>query len=197
MNVWLGRFAAWLAALGAGAALGALGGAVTGSTGWGSAFGALAAALIVGAVEAVRAAKLLAWLRGAQVDAAPRDKGFWGELGYRIEKALRRREQEAAAERERLHQFLRAIDASPNGVMLLDAHDRIEWCNARAADHFALDPERDREQIVTNLLRTPAFVAYLEAGAFEAPIDIPGPRARTEPRTTRRASSRPADRQPR
>ena len=180
MNVSLGRFAALLTALVAGAALGALGGVLTGSTGWGSALGALSAALIVGAVDTVRAAKLLAWLRGAQGDAAPRDKGFWGELGYRIEKALRRREQEAATERERLQQFLRAIDASPNGVMLLDTHNRIEWCNARAADHFALDPERDRQQIVTNLLRTPAFVGYLEAGAFETPIDIPGPRARTE-----------------
>jgi two-component system phosphate regulon sensor histidine kinase PhoR len=29
-------------------------------------------------------------------------------------------------------------------VLLLDANDQIEWCNAVAADHFGLDPQRDR-----------------------------------------------------
>ena len=28
--------------------------------------------------------------------------------------------------------FLRAIDASPNGVLLLDADDHITWCSAAA-----------------------------------------------------------------
>ncbi len=42
---------------------------------------------------------------------------------------------------------------------MLDAEEQIDWCNARAADHFGLDPERDRRQRVTNLVRLPAFVA--------------------------------------
>jgi two-component system, OmpR family, phosphate regulon sensor histidine kinase PhoR len=124
----------------------------------------------------VRAERLRKWLRSAQTQPAPRDTGFWGETGYRVEKALRAREQEASAERLRLQQFLAAIDASPNGVLLLDGADRIEWCNARAADHFGLDPERDRRQLVTNLLRAPAFVQYLEGGAYDMPLEMPSPR---------------------
>ena len=70
------------------------------------------------------------------------------------------------------------MEASPNGVLLLDASDQIEWCNARAADHFGLDPERDRRQRVTNLIRSPAFVAYLQAGDFDEPVAVPRPGAR-------------------
>ncbi|HET6599122.1 MAG TPA: phosphate regulon sensor histidine kinase PhoR [Burkholderiaceae bacterium] len=120
--------------------------------------------------------RLLKWLRGSQEGPAPRDAGLWGELGYRIERALHLREQDTARERMRLTQFLAAIEASPNGVMLLDRHDQIEWCSAVAADHFGIDPERDRRQRVTNLVRAPAFVAYLKAQAFDAAVQMPDPR---------------------
>jgi two-component system, OmpR family, phosphate regulon sensor histidine kinase PhoR len=122
--------------------------------------------------------RLVTWLRGSQDDPVPRHKGLWGELGYRVERAIRLREQEAARERERLAQFLSAIEASPNGVMLLDAGDQIEWCNSLAADHFGLDPRRDRRQRVTNLVRAPAFVRYLQAGHFDEAIQIPDPSGR-------------------
>ena len=60
--------------------------------------------------------------------------------------------------------------------LLLDEGDQIEWCNARAAEHFGLDPQRDRRQRVTNLVRSPAFVSYLQAGDFGEPVSFPGPR---------------------
>ena len=79
---------------------------------------------------------------------------------------MRRREREREHEQQRLTQFLSAMEASPNGVLLLDAGDQIEWCNRVAADHFGLDPQRDRRQHVTNLVRAPAFVDYLQAGRW-------------------------------
>jgi two-component system phosphate regulon sensor histidine kinase PhoR len=122
--------------------------------------------------------RLINWLRGSQEGQAPRDAGLWGELGYRIERSIRLRERAAETERNRLTQFLSAIEASPNGVMLLDEGDQIEWCNSVAADHFGLDPQRDRRQRVTNLVRAPAFVGYLQAGRFTDAIQIPDPRGR-------------------
>ncbi|MEO8079176.1 MAG: phosphate regulon sensor histidine kinase PhoR [Caldimonas sp.] len=144
--------------------------------------GALAGAVLALAAifgrDALRGWRLMAWLRGDMVDSAPRDAGFWGELAYRIERALRQLERHAGAERTRLAQFVLAMEASPNGVLLLDGEDRIEWCNARAADHFGLDPDRDRRQHVTNLIRAPEFVAYLQAQAFDRPVAVPAPRGR-------------------
>jgi len=159
----------------AGMAFGALVGGAVGAPRWGLVLGGLAGALLGVLRDALRGERLMAWLRGAQAGSAPRDTGFWGELAYRFERALRQRERAVLEERDRLAQFLSAIEASPNGVMLLDASDQIEWCNGVAAMHFGLDPQRDRQQRATNLIRSPAFVAYLQGGAFDEAVSFAAP----------------------
>ena len=62
--------------------------------------------------------------------------------------------------------------------MLLDAGDHIEWCNSVAAVHFDLDPARDRRQRVTNLVRSPTFVSYMQAAVFDEPIVFQAPTGR-------------------
>ena len=140
--------------------------------------GALALALLV-ARDSWRGQSLMNWLRGPLQGQAPRDSGFWGEMAYRTERAIRKREQGIRNEQERLAQFLSAIEASPNGVMMLDAGDQIEWCNSVAAEHFGLDPVRDLRQRVTNLVRMPAFVAHLQGARFDEPVVFAGPLGRT------------------
>ena len=162
---------------------GALAGAVVGATLQepltGAATGGLAGTLLSIVIDTRRGLRLLDWLRGPQHVSAPRDQGYWGELAYRIERALRQKELAIGQERERLSQFLAAIEASPNGVMLLDGNDQIEWCNTVAAQHFGLDPQRDRLQRVTNLVRSPQFVSFLQAGAFDEAVTVPGPLGRS------------------
>jgi two-component system phosphate regulon sensor histidine kinase PhoR len=149
---------------------------VVGADPTGLLLGAACGVAAIAVLDTLRGYRLIDWLRGSQEGEAPRDAGFWGEIGYRVEKSLRSREQAAARERERLAQFLSAMEVSPNGVMLLDAGDQIEWCNSPAADHFGLDPQRDRRQRVTNLVRAPAFVAYMQQGEFAEPVQMPDPR---------------------
>ncbi|MDC6169085.1 phosphate regulon sensor histidine kinase PhoR [Paucibacter sp. XJ19-41] len=136
----------------------------------GEVLGAGSAVLVLVLVDSLRGHRLIQWLRGNQQGAAPRDTGFWGELGYRIERAVRERERVIDRERLQLSQFLSAIEASPNGVLMLDRHDHIQWCNKVAADHFALDPQRDLQQRITNLVRSPAFVSYLQSGQYAEPL---------------------------
>ncbi|MDN3920391.1 phosphate regulon sensor histidine kinase PhoR [Roseateles violae] len=132
------------------------------------------AALVL--IDGWRGHRLLQWLRGSQESAAPRDTGLFGELAYRIERAVRERDKTIVRERLQLAQFLSAIEASPNGVLMLDGRDHIHWCNRVAADHFALDPQRDLRQRITNLVRAPAFVGYLQAGQFAEPLLLPNVR---------------------
>lgn len=136
----------------------------------GSAMGAACSVLR----DSVRRKRFMNWLRNPTASPAPRNQGFWGEAGYRVERASRQLEQRAEHEQERLAQFLSAIEASPNGVMMLDAGDQIEWCNSVAADHFGLDPQRDKRQYVTNLVRAPVFVSYLQSNSYAEPIVMPG-----------------------
>jgi two-component system phosphate regulon sensor histidine kinase PhoR len=144
-----------------GAGLGAIVGNLADAPQLGPAIGAAIAVAICVLVDGLRALRLMAWLRGDLEREAPRDRGFWGEASYRVERALRQRERALVQEQERFGQFMSAIEASPNGVLLLDAADQI---------HFGLDPVRDRLQRVTNLVRSPTFVAYLQAGVFDEPV---------------------------
>jgi two-component system phosphate regulon sensor histidine kinase PhoR len=125
-------------------------------------------------VDSLRFNQLLAWLRldGSQ-DGGPK-YGDWGELTARIRRMLRDRERKAQEQKARLHDFLSALQASPNGVMLLDVESRIEWCNQTAATHFGLDLQRDLEQTVGNLVRDPGFAAYLASGEFGSSLSMPG-----------------------
>jgi len=173
--VWPRLVAAWLIVL-AGGVGGWLVGLVVHAPRWGALAGAVAAVTLLVLLDALRAHRLMRWLRGSQEGAAPRGRRFWGEVGYRVERALRLREKALEQERQRLTQFLSAIEASPNGVLLLDGREQIEWCNSVAADHLGLDPVRDRQQRVTNLVRAPAFVAHLQAGRFGESLTIPSPR---------------------
>ena len=157
-----------------GAALGGLAGSVVKAPGLGAALGAGLGVALPLLRDALRATRLLRWLRGSHDLAAPRDAGFWGELGFRIERSLRQADKALDAERWRLTEFLRGIDASPNGVLMLDAADQISWCNAASAEHLRLDARRDVQQPITNLVRSPAFVAYVQGHDWSEPLVLAG-----------------------
>lgn len=168
---WLLNRVLWVFILSlAGAGVGAVVGDLIGARQLGVAAGAVGAVLAYVLIDGLRVMRLMAWLRGDLERDAPRVRGFWGEAAYRVERALRQRDHALAQEQRRFAQFMSAIEASPNGVLLLDAADQIQWLNPMAAAHFGLEPARDRLQRVTNLVRSPTFVAYLQAGEFDEPV---------------------------
>ena len=141
----------------------------------GAAIGLVAGPLAWLAIDTWRGVRVLRWLRADDGSDAPVGGGLWGEAAIRARRALRKRELQADDAQQRLQEFLAAIQASPNGVVLLDPQGRIEWCNQTAAGHFGFDPQRDLMQQVGNLLRDPAFTAYCNGRSHEHDIVIPGP----------------------
>jgi two-component system phosphate regulon sensor histidine kinase PhoR len=142
--------------------------------------GALIAGLLWMLVDAWRGYRVRSWLRHGDLAMAPQMSGWWGVVLDRARKLLRDRERNINAGEQRLKDFLSAIQASPNGVLMLDAQAQIEWCNQTAATHLGVHPERDVMQRVGNLLRDPIFTAYM---AVENPVDpvvIAGHRHRVE-----------------
>ncbi|MDD2919563.1 phosphate regulon sensor histidine kinase PhoR [Rhodoferax sp.] len=133
----------------------------------------LAAAIWI-VLDSARASQFLVWLRRDRMaDGGPKS-GVWGEFTDRVRRMLRERERQTKESQARLQDFLSALQASPNGVMLLDGEARIEWCNQTAAAHFGLDPQRDLMQTIGNLVRDPGFVSYLAARNFETSLTMPG-----------------------
>lgn len=178
MKMLLMRALAAVVAALLGAGIGVAMGSVLRAPTVGAALGAALAAAALAWWDTARGETLLHWLRGPQLGAVPRATGWWGEMAYRIERGLRLREAGIEAEKQRLRDFLDAIEASPNGVLMIDKSDQIEWSNGVAAEHFGLDRERDHRQRITNLVRTPAFVGYLQRGQFEEALVFPGPNGR-------------------
>ena len=162
-----------------GAIFGSMAGAPVGSSGWSTVWATLGAVLVLLAItlrDRWRAARVLSWLRQHSDEPAPSMPGPWGDLAYQAEKAIRLRERTLAAARQEHAQFIQAFEATPNGVLLLDDRQHVVWCNRVAADHLGLDPERDLQQLITNLVRQPAFVQYLQDGVQDEPLIMPSPR---------------------
>jgi two-component system phosphate regulon sensor histidine kinase PhoR len=140
--------------------------------------GALAGAAAWYGIDALRARRVLRWLIKADGAGIPQLGGFWGELVDRCRRLVKKQEKKTANAEARLEDFLSAIQASPNGVVLLDASGRIEWANLTASHQLGFDSQRDHGQYVRNLVRHPNFQAYLAAGDFghEITVDGVGPR---------------------
>ncbi|MEQ1516929.1 MAG: phosphate regulon sensor histidine kinase PhoR, partial [Usitatibacteraceae bacterium] len=152
----------------------------------GALIGMLLASIVWMFADSLRGERVLRWMRGGDLDGSAVRYGYWGEIVARARKLMRMQTEQTESADARLQAFLAAIQASPNGVMLIDQRNRIEWCNVTAADQFGLDAQRDVEQAVVNLIRAPDFIAYLSAGDYSREVVIPAP---TQPSAQGRAIS--------
>ena len=125
-------------------------------------------------MDSVRGLRLLRWLRAGSGADLTLGSGLWGEAYDRVRRLLRTSNRMTLESDNRLKDFLAALQASPNGVVLLDSETRIEWFNQTAAEHFGFDVRRDMLQHIGNLVRDPGFTAYLSARDFLHDITMPG-----------------------
>ncbi|MDT4838613.1 Sensor histidine kinase RcsC [compost metagenome] len=92
----------------------------------------------------------------------PSAVGLWGEVYYRLHRLVKRWRTQVLLVEQQHTRFIQAIQASPNGVLMLDDADQIEWCNDVAEQHFGLNARRDVRQRITHLIRRPEFVHIVE-----------------------------------
>ncbi|MEJ2801824.1 phosphate regulon sensor histidine kinase PhoR [Comamonadaceae bacterium PP-2] len=136
--------------------------------------GVLVAGTLWFAVDLWRASLLLKWLRRGGEPEPPQVRGIWGEITDRVRRQFRMKDQQLAIVEKRRQDVLAGIQASPNGVVLLDADQRIEWCNQTAAEHLGFDAVNDQAQHLGNLVREPAFARYVAMGDYARPLIITG-----------------------
>ena len=157
ISLYRGRLAA-LTAIGAAALLAGL----VGGAAWGWAICAAGLAGLL-AYHLRHLARLGRWLAHPVPGSVPEALGSWNEVLtalHRFEREVAKREEMLA---DALARFRRAAQALPDGVVMLDADNRIEWCNDNAAAMLNLDPRADTGRPIANLVREPAFIDYLAA----------------------------------
>jgi two-component system phosphate regulon sensor histidine kinase PhoR len=159
-----------LAALAGSAGVAYLVGLVAGAAwGWAT-FAAGLLALVLYHVHHL--ARLARWTNNPVAGQVPEGSGPWDEvLGalHRYERAAERREQQLG---DALTRFRRAAQALPDGVVILDSSNRIEWCNHTAELHLQIDGRADLGQPIANLVRDPQFIEYLAAEEHAAPVRV-------------------------
>ncbi len=136
--------------------------------------GSLVGAMLWWFWDAIRGLRVVYWLRYGDLAEVPNTFGLWGTVVDRTRRLLRERDRAFNASEQRLKDFLSAIQASPNGVVLLDENFQIEWCNLTAAFQLGIQPERDLAQRIGNLVRDPIFSAYMTTSDVAEPIVIEG-----------------------
>lgn len=146
--------------------------------GW--AFGAIVPALLLGlgvyaGWHMRQVYRLERWLRHGKRFHPPEARGIWEEIFqhiYRLQQRNRKRKRKLGG---MLNRFQQATAALPDATVVLSDGEHIEWWNDAAETLLGLSYPRDVGQHIANLVRYPAFVAYLRSGRFDAPVQLPAP----------------------
>lgn len=126
--------------------------------------------LLVLAHHVANLSRLYRWLANPSSATLPEGSGEWEEIFAGLARLLRRRTHIESRLSAALDRFQQAGAALPEGVIVLDENDRIEWCNPKAEVYFGLSSQRDRGQQITYLVRMPQFQEYLETRNYREPL---------------------------
>jgi two-component system phosphate regulon sensor histidine kinase PhoR len=110
------------------------------------------------------------WLRNPSFATIPQGSGMWETPFSALYRLMRRHLQSESQLSAALERFRQAGAAMPDGMVILDEQDRIEWCNPSAQAHFGIDLSRDAGQQLTYLVRHPQFLEYLDAASYIEPL---------------------------
>ncbi len=106
--------------------------------------------------------------------STPEVSGLWEDLVHRLKRQFREHKQEIQTIRQQHDRFIQAFQASPNGIIMLDKEDKIEWCNHISETFFGLNFKRDAFQRIHYLIRRPEFFEYLTKRNYLEPLIIEG-----------------------
>ncbi|ODT68135.1 MAG: phosphate regulon sensor histidine kinase PhoR [Nitrosomonadales bacterium SCN 54-20] len=115
------------------------------------------------------------WLLSEEA-ALPDSSGRWGDVFARLARLTREQKQTHQNLSSALERLRRATSAMPEGVVILDEMDRIEWCNPVAEKHLGINASLDTGQHITHLMRQTQFAEYLASRNYKEPLVIKQPR---------------------
>ncbi|PID46023.1 MAG: phosphate regulon sensor histidine kinase PhoR [Proteobacteria bacterium] len=108
---------------------------------------------------------LLTWLSQEEL-ASPSDnlRGIWYEIAIDIHRRNKLTRTKAIQQQQLIEQFRTVNTALPDGMIILDELNHIEWLNTRAESLLGLRADQDIGSNITNLVRDPNFVDFYNQG---------------------------------
>lgn len=102
----------------------------------------------------------------------PIGTGAWEDVFATIYHEQRRHNRSKIQLSSALDRFRHAASALPDGVVLLDDDNKIEWCNKPAEQQLGLMLKQDINKPIVYLVRNAEFIKYLEHHVDIEPIKL-------------------------
>lgn len=105
----------------------------------------------------------------------PSGSGNWESLFnglYRLQQRQRRKRKELT---NLIRRFRNGAESLPDAVVVFRAEGNIVWCNRLAQHLLGFHWPEDSGQPISNLIRTPDFIKYLNKKDFSEPLEMRSP----------------------
>ncbi|MEA5299331.1 phosphate regulon sensor histidine kinase PhoR [Vibrio parahaemolyticus] len=119
--------------------------------------------------------RLSSWLWDEKRLTPPSGSGNWESLFnglYRLQQRQRRKRKELT---NLIRRFRNGAESLPDAVVVFRAEGNIVWCNRLAQHLLGFHWPEDSGQPISNLIRTPDFIKYLNKKDFSEPLEIRSP----------------------
>lgn len=113
------------------------------------------------------------WLQNSKLSNIPDASGIWGNIFDR----LSRNKKRETNEKKRLKKVIMRVEtmtaALDDAIILLNEDYTISWLNQASRKMLQLK-KSDLNRPISNFIRHPSFVSYLNSGNHDTPLVIPG-----------------------
>jgi two-component system phosphate regulon sensor histidine kinase PhoR len=116
--------------------------------------------------------KLNLWLKNPILAKIPRGLGVWEDVLSSLYQEQRRNSRQQTQLSATLGRFQHAASALPDGVVVLNAQNEIEWCNHPAELQLGLLLSKDIHKPINYLVRHKEFLNYLQGNDYAEPIKL-------------------------
>jgi two-component system phosphate regulon sensor histidine kinase PhoR len=116
--------------------------------------------------------KLVSWLKKPELQLVPEGNGLWDDVFATLYQVLRQHSRSETRLISALERLQLAAGALPDGVVVLNETDQIEWCNPSASKQLGLSMEHDAGQPISYLVRQTEFIAYLNERNYAEPLHL-------------------------
>ena len=123
-----------------------------------------------------RLARLESWVRkGTRVSKVYDDNGFIGTIVRELYQQKKSHNQRKKKTKSILGRLKRNIDALPDATVLLNDHHEVVWCNEPARYLLNVRSPQDIGYRISNLIRSPVFLKYLQDIESRDSIELEAP----------------------
>ncbi|NVJ55468.1 MAG: phosphate regulon sensor histidine kinase PhoR [Vibrionaceae bacterium] len=119
--------------------------------------------------------RLSAWLWDEKRLTPPSGTGNWESLFngiYRLQQRQRKKRKELT---NLIRRFRNGAESLPDAVVVFRGEGNIVWCNRLAQHLLGFKWPDDSGQPISNLIRTPDFIKYLNKQDFSEPLEMRSP----------------------